>query len=73
MSLKYDILGLTELHNNQSKEQYQGRRWVCSARSEVDENGISCDPAVRVTILLSPRMADKVIVKGHAGTRFACV
>ena len=35
--LKYDILGLTELHNNQTKELYQGRRWVCSAQAETDK------------------------------------
>ena len=72
-SLNYDILALTELHNNQAKEQYQGRRWVRSARAEVDENGKSCDPAAGVAILLSSRMADKIIGEGHVGTRIAWV
>ena len=71
--LKYDILGLTELHNNQAIEQYQGRRWACSAHAETDEQGKSSDPAAGVTIMLSPRMAEKVIGEGHVGTRIAWV
>ena len=72
-SLQYDILGLTELHNNQSKELYQGRRWVCSAHAETNEQGKNSDPAAGVAIMLSPRMADKVIGQGHVGTRIAWV
>ena len=72
-SLKYDILGLTELHNMQAKEHFMGRRWVCSAQAELDEKGHSTDPAAGVAIMLSPRMADKVIGQGHVGTRIAWV
>ena len=72
-SLKYDILGLTELHNSQAKELYKGRRWICSAHAELKENGKSSDPAAGVAIMLSPRMAGKVIGEGHVGTRIAWV
>ena len=72
-ALKYDILGLTELHNMQAKEQFKGRRWVCSAPADLDEKGHSTDLAAGVAIMLSPRMADKVIGEGHVGTRIAWV
>ena len=72
-SLQYDILGLTELHNNQAKELYQGRRWVCSAHAETNEQDKISDPEAGVAIMLSPRMADKVIGQGHVGTRIAWV
>ena len=66
-SLNYDILGLTELHNAQTK--FQGRRWICSAAAELNKEGKSTDPAAGVAIMLSPRMADKVMSEGHVGTR----
>ena len=71
--LQYDILGLTELHNTQARKQYQGRRWVCSAPAAEDENGKCNDPAAGVAIMLSDRMADKVLDEGHVGTRIAWV
>ena len=71
--LQYDILGLTELHNIQAQEKYQDRRWVCSAPAPVDEQGKCSDPAAGVVILLSSRMADKVLEQGYVGTRIAWV
>ena len=65
-NLNYDILGLTELHNNQVKQQFQGRKWICSAQAQE-----STDPAAGVAIMLSDRMADKVLDEGHVGTRIA--
>ena len=56
--LGIDILGLGEIHNKQLKEHFQGKRWICSERSNLDEDGKDPDPAAGVTILLSPRMAD---------------
>ena len=70
-SLNYDILALTELHNAQ--EKYEGRRWVCSASAGTDKKGKSSDPAAGVAIMLSPRIADKVLDSGHVGTRIAWV
>ena len=72
-SLQYDILGLTELHNTQAKKQYQGRRWVCSAHAETKDDGKNSDPAAGVAIMLSDRIANKVIDEGHVGTRIAWV
>ena len=50
-ALNYDILGLTELHNAQTK--FQGRRWICSAAAETNEQGKSTDPAAGVAVMLS--------------------
>ena len=50
-SLKYDILGLGELHNNQTNDNYKGRNWICSERSAVDKEGHDPDPAAAVAIL----------------------
>ena len=72
-ALNYDILGLTELHNAQTKQQYQGSRWICSASAETDKQGRSMDPAAGVAIMLSARMADKVIAQGHVGSRIVWV
>ena len=72
-SLQYDLLGLTELHNNQTKKQYQGRKWVCSASAGQGEDGKSDDPAAGVAIMLSERMADKMVDQGHVGTRIVWV
>ena len=52
--LHYDILGLTELHNNQAKAQFQSKLWIHSAPAEVDTQGKCSDPAAGVVILLSP-------------------
>ena len=55
-SLKYDILGLGELHNQHLEERYKGRTWICSEHSEEDEQGKDLDPETGLTMLLSPRM-----------------
>ena len=71
-TLDSDILGLSELHNNQTKPQFQVRRWICSEEAaEVD--GKSTDPETGVAILLSARMARCVLNKGQVGTRIAWV
>ena len=72
-SLQCDILGLTELHNLQAQERFQGRTWIHSAPAGKDEQGKSTDPAAGVAIMLSNRMADKIIDQGHVGTRIAWV
>ena len=47
--MDFDILGLTELHNNiQNKKLWQKRYWVTSADAEVDQQGICTDPAAGV-------------------------
>ena len=46
---------------------------MCSAHAEKDEQDKSRDPAAGVAIMLSPRMADKVLDEGHVGTRIAWV
>ena len=66
--LQYDILGLTELHNQHTKQQFQGRKWIHSAQ----ETG-NTDPAAGVAIMLSDKIADKVIDQGHVGTRIVWV
>ena len=68
-SLKYDILGLAELHNNQTNDNYKGRNWICSERSAVDEQGYDADPAAGVAILLSPRFAERILDSGWEGSR----
>ena len=68
-SLNYDILGLGELHNKQLEEHYKCKRWICSERSEVDEQGYDPDPAAGVAMLLSPRMADRILDSGCVGSR----
>ena len=70
-SLQYDILGLTELHNLQQQKRFQDRTWICSAQAEQDKEGRSTDPATGVAIMLSNRMADKLMDEGHVGTRIA--
>ena len=69
--LGYDILGLTELHNVQAQKRFSGKTWVHSAPAEIDENGKNADPAAGVAIMLSSRMANKMISSGHVGTRIA--
>ena len=71
-SLDSDILGLTELHNVQTKPQFQSKRWICSQGAE-EIDGRSTDPAAGVAILLSARMTRCVLSKGHVGTRIAWV
>ena len=71
-ALDYDIMGLTELHNNQHKPQFAGKHWICSDLA-FEEDGKSTDPAAGVAILLSCRMARNILSKGHVGTRIAWV
>ena len=68
--LQYDILGLTELHNLQEQKRFQSRTWVHSTPAPKKE-GKSTDQAAGVAIMLSNRMADKLLDEGHAGTRIA--
>ena len=70
--LQCDILGLTELHNLQAQKRFQSRTWVHSAPATMKE-GKSTDPAAGVAIMLSNRMADKLLDEGHVGTRIAWV
>ena len=72
-SLCKDILGLGELHNKQLEEHYQGKRWICSDRSKLDKDGTDPDPAAGVAILLSPRVADRVLGQGCVGSRIVWV
>ena len=71
--LGYDILGLTELHNAQAKEQFKSKQWIHSAPATMDEQGKCSDPAAGVAIMLSQRMAAKILGSGHIGTRIAWV
>ena len=73
--LNYDILGLAELHNAQTKQQFQGILWICSATAETDTDtqGKISDPPAGATIMLSPRMVDKVLSEGRVGTRIVWV
>ena len=72
--LQYDILGLTELciHNLQKQKRTRNRTWVYSAPAEKKE-GKSTSPVAGVAIMLSNRMDDKLLDKGHAGTFIAWV
>ena len=67
--LKTDVLGLGELHNKHLEEHYKSKRWICSERSKLDEEGKDPDPAAGVAMLLSPRMADRILEQGHTGAR----
>ena len=71
-SLRYDVLGLGELHNKQLEDHYKEKRWICSERSII-EQGVDTDPAAGVAILLSPRMADRILDKGNVGARIVYV
>ena len=71
-SLGYDILGLTELHNKQKIKECMGKRWTTSALAE-EQGGKSLDQAAGVVILLSERMANNVIGRGHVGSRIVWV
>ena len=71
--LNYDILGLTELHNTQAKEQFKGKAWIHSAPAQADAQGKCSDPAAGVAIMLSSRMTSKILSSGHVGTRIAWV
>ena len=71
--LEYDILGLGELHNKHLEKHYEEKRWICSERSKKDEQGVDPDPAAGVAILLSPRMADRILESGCVGARIAYV
>lgn len=65
-SLGYDVLCIGEMHNKQTKESYQCKRWICS---EADEN----DPAAGVAIMLSKRMEGKILSCDSVGARIAWV
>ena len=72
-TLRYDILGLGELHNQHLEERYKGRTWICSDRSPLDEQGKDLDPAAGVSILLSPRMVDRLLDQDCVGSRIVYV
>ena len=72
-ALEFDILGLTELHNVQNKSTWCGKHWITSADAELDEDGVSQDPASGVAILLGPVFANRVLAKGFVGSRIVCV
>ena len=46
---------------------------MCSAQAEEDDQGGCSDPTAGVGIMLSARMADKIVDQGHVGTRIAWV
>ena len=71
-SLDYDIMDLTELHNNQHKPQFADKHWICSDVTK-EEDDKSTDPTAGVAILLSRRMANNILSKGHVGTRIVWV
>ena len=71
--LNYDILGLTELHNTQANAQFKSKRWIHSAPAKVNEQGKCSDPAAGVAIMLSQRMAAKILDSGHIGARIVWV
>ena len=66
-------MGLGELHNKHLEERYASKRWICSERSKKDEDGKDIDPAAGVAILLSPRMADRILDSGCEGARIVWV
>ena len=55
------------------KSQFAEKRWITSDAAEKDENGRYKDPAAGVAILLSKRMADKVMSWGNVGARIVWV
>ena len=63
-SLHYDILGLTEIHNKQTNELFQGQGWICRNKAKTDKEGKCSDPAAGVEIILSPRTVNKVLDTG---------
>ena len=72
-SLRYDALGLGELHNKHLEEQYKEKRWICSDRSKINKQGEDPDPASGVAILLSPRFVDRILEQGSIGSRIVYV
>ena len=69
------MLGLDELHRKHRENQYEEKRWICSERSKKNKQGVDPDPdlAAGVVILLSPRMADRILDQGSEGTRIVYV
>ena len=67
------MLGLGELHNKDLEEHYKSKRWMCSERSKLDEEGKDPDPAAGVSILLSPRMTDNILDQGCVVSRIIYV
>ena len=59
--------------NKHLEEHYREKRWICSERSEVNKQGVDTDPAVGVAILLSSRMADRLLDQGNVGARIVYV
>ena len=58
--LQCDLLGLTELHNIQTRTRFQNRTWIHIAPTTIKEGKIM-DPTAGVTIILSNRMTDKLL------------
>ena len=71
--LKFDILGLTELHNIHNKKAWRGRHWITSDDVNIDEEGNLTDSASGVGILLSRRFSSKILAKGSIGSRIVWV
>ena len=72
-SLNIDILGLGELHNKHDCKEFESKRWIRSEVAEKDKQGNCNDPAAGVAILLSPRMAERVMAQGRVGARIVWV
>ena len=72
-SLRYDVLGLGELHNKHLEQHYESKRWICSERSKVDKQGVDPDPAAGVAILLSSKMVGRILDSGCVGNRVVWV
>ena len=71
-SLECGTLGLGELHNKHLEDRCKCKQWICSERSEVDEQGCDPDPAAGVAMWLSPMMADRILDIGCVGSRIVC-
>ena len=71
-SLKHDVVALTELHGRQL-DVPKSKLWITSPRSTLTPNGKSTDSAAGVTLLLSPRVGEKMCGSGHVGPRIVWV
>ena len=72
-AMRYDILGLPELHNAHNSKKWRGKHWITSEDAEVDEDGKNLDPAPGVGIMLSQRFTKKILAKGAVGSRIVWV
>ena len=72
-SMRYDALGLSELHNVQNKRIWKRKNWITSEDAPCDEQGRCTDPAAGVGILLSDRFADNILAQGAEGSRIVWV